>query len=96
MPPVAGGGRVNKCALRVGGLTPFRLASGRGISVSSPAQAALLRGWTDENSWVAWTPAFVGGDRRAAAIGFSIDANGVTLAVRYREGELASMLNGLK
>jgi hypothetical protein len=36
------------------------------------------------------------GDRRVAAISFSIDANGVTLAVRYREGELASMLKRLK
>jgi hypothetical protein len=36
------------------------------------------------------------GDRRFAAIGFSIDANGVTLAVRYREGELASMLKRLE
>jgi hypothetical protein len=36
------------------------------------------------------------GDRHLVAIGFSIDANGVTLAVRYREGELASMLKRLE
>ena len=36
------------------------------------------------------------GDRHLVAIGFSIDTNGVTLAVRYREGELASMLKRLE
>jgi hypothetical protein len=44
----------------------------------------------------AFDPGLRRGDRHFVAIGFSIDANGVTLAVRYREGELASMLKGLK
>jgi len=36
------------------------------------------------------------GDHHFVVIGFNIDANGVTLAVRYREGELASMLKRLE